>query len=55
LLQRGEEAAPGFSVNFDAPATSSRVATTTEVGRRNLIVMRLKAKDTLTYRLQFAR
>lgn len=55
LLQRGEEAAPGFSVTFDAPASSSKVATTTEVGRRKLIVMRLKAKDTLTYRVQFAR
>src|ERR1039458_6938295 len=55
LLQRGAEAAPGFSVTFDAPAGSSKVATTTEIGRRTLIVMRLKAKDTLTYRLQFAR
>ncbi len=54
LLQRGEEPVPGCSVSFDPPATATRVAGA-ESGGRKLVVMQLKAKDTLTYRLQFAR
>lgn len=55
LLQSGDETTAGFTVSFDPPATESRVAANAEVGKHKLVVVRLKAKDTLTYRLQFAR
>jgi hypothetical protein len=54
LLQSGDETTAGFTVSFDPPATENRVAANAEVGKRKLVVVRLKAKDTLTYRLQFA-
>jgi hypothetical protein len=53
LLERSDQPASGFTVTVDPPATATRVATTTEIGRRKLVVMHLKAKDALTYRLEF--
>jgi hypothetical protein len=55
LLERGDQPAAGFTVTVAPPATASRVATTTEIGRRKLVVMHLKAKDALSYRLEFTR
>jgi hypothetical protein len=53
LLVRGAEGTTtGFTVTFDPPATSSRTETNTEIGRRKLAVVTLKAK--LTYRPEFA-
>jgi hypothetical protein len=55
LLVRGfDGTTTGFTVTFDPPATSSRTETTMEIGRRRLAVLTLKAKDWLTYRLEFA-
>jgi hypothetical protein len=53
LLQRGE-AAPAVGVEFDSPATSSTATIAIDIDRHKLVVMRLQAKDALTYRLRFA-
>jgi hypothetical protein len=55
LLQAGDELAAGFTVSFDPPAAASTVTTSTEIGTRKLLVLRLQAKDALIYRLKFAR
>ncbi|MBZ5620706.1 MAG: hypothetical protein LAQ69_18565 [Acidobacteriia bacterium] len=56
LLARGAgSSACGFTVSVDPPSTAGRVETNTEIGLRRLAVMRITAKDSLTYRLQFAR
>jgi hypothetical protein len=55
LLVRGAEGTTtGFTVTFNLPATSSRTETNMEIGRRRLAVLALKAKESLTYRLEFA-
>ncbi|SPE37035.1 conserved exported hypothetical protein [Candidatus Sulfopaludibacter sp. SbA3] len=48
-----ESSAGALTVSVDPPSTAARVETNTEIGRRKLSVLRIQAKDTLTYRLAF--
>jgi hypothetical protein len=55
MLQAGDERPAGFTVSFDPSATASVVPSTIEIGPRKVVVLRLKAKDALTYQLRFLR
>jgi hypothetical protein len=55
LLQRGDQPPAGFAVRFDPAVPSDQAPTETPVGRYRLLVLHLKAKDSLAYRLQFGK